>query len=144
MPANYDSYSKLKGQSIKTDGSGNIVPFFDDGEQITWVGGEVTDLNGGVATTGTLQPLTVPPGEKVEAIIDALSTTPAGGGGLRVYDPDIGTTINLIAFRANISGNLGVRTFSKTDTSARVRYYVTAAGTGYIYTQGWKYRHLQT
>ncbi len=142
MPANYDYYAKLKGQSIKTDGSGNIVPFLDDGDTITWIG-EVLDLNGGTATTGTLVTLSVPPGAKVEAIIDALSTTPAGGGALRVYDPDVGVTINLVAFRASIAGNLGARVDCKTNASAQVRYYVTTGGTGYIYTQGWRYGHLQ-
>ncbi len=144
LPANYDYFKKLAGQSILTDGSGNILPFKDDGDAIHWPA-QVTNLSAGTQTTGTATTLTVPPGEKVEALLCAGITAPVGGGAINIYDPDISAASAPPFYFSFAPSSVFAASWgmSKTNTSAQIKYFVTSGGSGYIYTQGWKYRHLQ-
>jgi hypothetical protein len=136
MPANYD-YKRRIGSIVRAGAA--IRAFYQDGDTFYWTA-QVTDLNGGAATTGTAVPLTVPTGIKVEALMEAGITAPVGGGAIRIYDPDI-TSASAPEFYFSFAPSSVFAAswgMCKTNTSGQVKYFVSAGGSGYIYTQGWR------
>lgn len=61
MPSNYDR-KRLIG-AVKTDGSGNIIGFIQNGDRFTYTGDIITDVNDSTITTDTAKvgTLSVPP-----------------------------------------------------------------------------------
>ncbi|UVK81250.1 hypothetical protein LOY46_16920 [Pseudomonas sichuanensis] len=67
VPPGYDSATRLKGRSIKTDGAGNIVPFINTGNSTTFKSLQQDMFVTNVATTSYTLTVSVPPGVRVRA-----------------------------------------------------------------------------
>lgn len=145
IPAAYTKYRRIR--STRTDGSGNIVPDSQKGDEILW--STTVKENGGTAyssgTSGALVTLAgVPTGLKVEALLNGTFTSSSATNGALVNSPDeadqapgisgAGTNLgNMQAASAYASAPLRVRT----NTSAQVRHRSGAAGSLYLFTRGY-------
>lgn len=67
VPPGYDSATRLKGRSIKTDSAGNIVPFINTGNSTTFKSLQQDMFVTNVATTSYTLTVSVPPGVRVRA-----------------------------------------------------------------------------
>ncbi|MDH0730989.1 hypothetical protein N5F23_00310 [Pseudomonas sichuanensis] len=67
VPPGYDSATRLKGRSIKTDGAGNIVPFINTGNSTVFKSLQQDMFVTNVATTSYTLTVSVPPGVRVRA-----------------------------------------------------------------------------
>lgn len=78
--------------SFLTDGSSNIVAFFQRGDVFVWKTPFTDANNQTYGTTATLVTLTVPPGLPMEARLHAYVSTQTAADNLLIYDPDASTT----------------------------------------------------
>ncbi len=136
-PANYDKY-RLIG-SVKTDGSGNIIGFYNYKNRFTWKS-PTRDITTTSATpaTGTVN---VPPGRKV--LLFGTAAVVAGGSAsyVFVYDPDQSYS-NPSAYAVTAYANAsqtGMSSFScLTNTSSQIGYDLEVPGTFVWDTTSWE------
>lgn len=134
MPANYDRKRRIG--AIYNDSSGNILPFFQQGNQFIW---SVQQLGWNTANPGTaavLRTLITPLGVETEAIISAttLDATYAGGTYTLITYPgqaDTTPAITACTYGMVESGSTIVAAISnavcqvRTNTSSQVRVRVS-------------------
>jgi hypothetical protein len=118
--------------AVRTNGSGNIVPFYEYAGFFLW-SDAITDLSGGNQTSPTLFTLTVPSGLVVLAIGSAYTTS--NGNTMRVFNPNLNGT-NLYAAYSSTDQSLSPNQHL-TNTSSQLKYAVSS-GTGTWYTYGWQ------
>ena len=149
MPTGFVLFRRVG--SVRTDGSGNILNYVQNGNQFSWVDviADVVATNPG--TAAVTRTLTVPPGLKVFAVLgisfaaSASTDNPAG-----VYISDLATTdtapsaginsVILYTATALVSTNAGLLGFVRTNTSSQVRSRLQISSTNTvvgIYTYGW-------
>lgn len=143
IPAGYSSYRRIG--SVRTDSSGNIIPFVQTEDIFIWLSAIADVTSTTQSTTGVLYTLTVPPGVKVEALISDVALSSAGTSAIWFTSPDqldeniTGTS----PFRANqtavASVVAGEANFNiGTNTSAQIRVRASAALANLdIRTRGW-------
>jgi len=142
LPTDYTHFRRIG--SIFTDGSGNIRPFIQDGDNFLYKT-NVKDVNSvTLGTTPTNYTLTTPSGVRTVAVasvgIFKTSLNPA----VYVYQPELTDAGYTAAATRGLSGNTGYnRVQILTNTSAQIRAYASDTGctfivdtVGYIDTRG--------
>ncbi len=129
IPAGYAAYRWLF--AIKTDGSGNIIPFLQIGNYCEWKT-TISELNSiGISSAPALLIVSVPPGMKAKAdLIYRIVSFASGSEYVRLSDPDCSdeaatATNSQISATSFSSAGGETRTGALTcytDTSGRVRY----------------------
>lgn len=133
--------------SMKTNGSAQIIDFFQDGDHFAWVAA-VVDINANApGTSAVLRTLSVPTGLIVEAmfIASGSNVNVSIGTALSVSDPAATAfTTNMVSAIATAAGNAAYSAGSfrvRTNTSGQVRTQFTGLGdadvTLLMVTQGW-------
>lgn len=84
MPSGYSSKRRIG--SILNDGSGNITPFTQFGDEFTWTTGKLDVAATNPGTSAVTATLTVPTGVKINAIINAGVTAGAGATVMSISD----------------------------------------------------------
>jgi hypothetical protein len=142
------STKKRRIGSFKTDGSGHILGFSQNGDEFLWKGA-VEDVNTTIGTTPTLFPLpSVPPGVKVNALVTTAGNNPSPGPGyilILLNSPDqTAVNTNIPGGNVTVSTTGGLlytapATMSvRTDTSQNLRGVANTGGTVFtITTLGW-------
>lgn len=149
LPANYTQYRYI-GSGL-TNGSAQWASFSQNGDEFLWLS-SVLDANGVTpnSTTAQLLTISVPPGVKVNALLNAT----IGGGGtvnnqMLISSPDVTDAGVSLTGAPLWSGptayNIGNGSFAapanvRTNTSAQIRYRLlvaSAATTVYIATLGY-------
>jgi hypothetical protein len=128
MPTGY-TYKRRVG-AVKTDGSGNILAFYQHGNRFMWKT-VVGDLSAGTQTSATAFTVSVPLGVKV-AVIGAAQANNAASF-IVVFDPDSTTTS--VYYTAGSSSTGYIMVYS--NVSSQLKYYVNS-NAGYWYTFGWE------
>lgn len=147
LPAGYDAKRRIG--SVKTDGSGNVTPFEQLGDDFEW-DTPVIDLDDTTPlTSAENRTLTVPPGVRVQARI----TPCQQGGGVNATNfsalnvNDVATQVpgtGVLSAPATVAGSTSTWDFAgelyvRTDTAARIRSRAAvAAGRTGIITRGWR------
>jgi len=145
LPSGYTKFKRVG--SIKTDGSGNILGFFQNGTYF-FLKIPVLDFSGTSTTTLTAVTLSTPLGTKTIAILSATINASAGSTrSLRIFSGDAsdqavsascwngvylassGTTTDIITGSGNV--------FVPTSTSSQVFHETSASASVAILTQGW-------
>jgi len=145
LPSGYTKFKQVG--SVKTDGSGNILGFFQNGTHF-FLKIPVIDFSGTSTTTLTLVTLSTPLGIKTIAILSATIFASAGSTrGLRIFSGDAsdqavssscwngvylassGSTTDIITGSGNV--------FVPTSTSSQVFHEASASASVTILTQGW-------
>jgi len=145
LPSGYTKFKRVG--SIKTDGSGNILGFFQNGTHF-FLKIPVIDFSGTSTTTLALVTLSTPLGIKTIAILSATIFASAGSTrSLRIFSGDAsdqavsascwngvylassGSTTDIIAGSGNV--------FVQTSTSSQVFHEASASASVSILTQGW-------
>lgn len=141
MPANYD-YKRCVGR-VKTNGSANIIQFFQRGDWFYWDAPPLDVSVSNLGTTETLYTLSVPPGKKYLADIRYYGIHVSVGTFLDIYDPDrddqapsdSASPLAIMRTEANASMRSAL---IGTDTSGRVAGDSSASNTSLrIATVGW-------
>jgi hypothetical protein len=145
LPSGYTKYKRVG--SIKTDGSGNIRGFFQNGTYF-FLKIPVLEFSGSSTTTAALVSLTTPLGIKATSILSTtVGTTPGSTRILRIFSPDAtdaipdasntnGGYIQISGSTTDVylgSGNILV----PTNTSSQVYHRASASTTITVNTQGW-------
>jgi hypothetical protein len=145
LPSGYTKFKRVG--SVKTDGSGNILRFFQNGAYF-FLKSPVLEFSGSSTTTATLVSLTTPLGIKATSILSTtVGTTPGSTRILRIFSPDAtdatpdasntnGGYIQTSGSTTDVylsSGNILV----PTNTSSQVYHRGSATTTITINTQGW-------
>ncbi len=112
---------------IKTDGSGHILPFTQNGDELLWKT-PVNALSAAAAsTTASLVTVATPPGVETWALVTLEAAYVSGGGAtILIYPPDMGTQT------ANSPAGFGSLTVTSTATSAAVTLRVRTNASGQI------------
>jgi hypothetical protein len=145
LPSGYTKYKRVG--SIKTDSSGNILGFFQNGTHF-FLKIPVIDFSGTSTTTLTLVTLSTPLGIKTIAILSATISASAGSTrSLRIFSGDAsdqavsancwngvylassGSTTDIITGSGNV--------FVPTSTFSQVFHEASASASVSILTQGW-------
>lgn len=139
-PAGYGAYQRLT--SVKTDGSGNILPFFNIGRQIIWKAPPL-DVNVSGSVVDAAYVLSVPPGVRVMAKL---------GGGLiageafwsyRATDasaivPSYTTYVGGVGMASNSIDYMAHEVSVLTNTAAQAHFRTEFAATAFrVVTYGW-------
>lgn len=137
--------------SIKTDGSANIIPFLQTGDNVQW---DVPIVDVDILSPGTsavLREMSSPLGIKCEVFGVALmeNENGVGNGSTILTDPDTADTVpalgNTLGTTNLNTANTGVQFRVMTDTSSQIRSRSTETGTnvglelntfGYVDTRG--------
>lgn len=137
MPENYNC--KRRVGAILTDGSSNIIPFYQIGNKFMW-STEVTDINGVAGVTpAALKTLTVPTGVVVQALVRIALSSATVSDQFYLYSPNATGTIENIV-QAQVAGVVNTTPYIGilTNTSAQVYQKATDSDvTCYAYTGGW-------
>lgn len=144
IPAAYTKYRRIR--STRTDGSGNIVPDLQFGDEIIWK--QIVRENGGAISTGTSAALFAlagaPAGIAVTAILHGSYTSVTDTAAVLITCPSTddlvpdlnngGSTIGHMQTGSHFAaGALRVRT----NTSRQIRHRAGAAGSLYLFTDGY-------
>lgn len=135
---------KRRIASYRTDGSGNVIPFVQLGDQFLWATPVADVTNFDLSTTATLFTLTVPTGFQVEAIFNfAISNSSAVVLSLASPDQNL-TTANSPSGNTegvtNSAGEAAGRITIRTNTASQIKGVTNGApGTNafFIVTHGW-------
>lgn len=144
IPAAYTKYRRIR--STRTDGSGNIVPDIQKGDEILWK--QIVRENGGAITTGTSAAFFalagVPTGLDITAILHGSFTSATDTAAVLITSPLVD---DLVPDLNNGGSNIGhMQTGShyasgalrvRTNTSRQVRHRAGAAGSLYLFTTGY-------
>lgn len=140
MPSGYTKKHRLL--SVRTDGSGNILPFSQNGDEVLW-SNISTDLSAEASSaTAGLKTILVPSGIKVNAILALRSVYSASSVNVLITSPDQAdqaptSTLATLAVSSAVafaSTMMNVRT----NTSSQVRLRSSGTGaTNTILTSGW-------
>jgi hypothetical protein len=130
-PAGYSNYRRLG--SVLTDGSANILPFFQVGDEFRWVTGikDVTTTNPG--TNAVTRVLSTPLGVRTLAIIYAGQTN-TGGTGILIFlissmdQADTSPVWNTISCGVYANNSVMMQMTVLTDTSSQVRSRLNTSG----------------
>lgn len=145
LPANYDQRRRIG--CIVTDGSGNILPFHQVGDQFRFKGNFPTPYFQTPMTgnaTPTIATLSrVPLGVKVEMEFQAHTNAGSGQGWCAVTDPDLGTPAYPQSpwgeLRADVSNGVGSRGMRCwTNASAQICVWVQATCQLTMWIRGWR------
>lgn len=135
--------------SVKTDGSGNILSFQQNGDRFTWdVMPSSADVNAtNPGTSAVLATMSVPTGLKVECIFTYASQNNTNNHYVLVTDPaqtdttPSGSANSWVAYGSvGAAGFWNGRQSCMTDTSGRIRYRLSASGASdaiVMNTVGW-------
>lgn len=145
MPTDYTWFRRVG--SVKTDGSANILGFYQYGDTFLWaeMPNEYSDTTV-TSAASELATLEAPTGFNVEAIINATGINAAGGARFLIISPDVtvaaisATDTPLCTIQspsAAVSGSVKIKVM--TDTSGRVEYISNSGGNSElrIVTLGW-------
>ncbi len=139
MPTSYTKKRRIG--SFKTDSSGHILAFSQNGDEFLW-SVPVTDVNvTNLGTTATLYPLSVPPGIKIVARTEITGSNTAQWYVL-VNSPDQATAVaNVPTGNRTVSASSGASLVPldvRANAAQSVRAVSTLASTTlYIVTYGW-------
>lgn len=138
LPSGYTTKRRIG--AVLTDGSGNIRPFFQQGNEFRLKTRVVNRDYVAVTTTAALQGLTIPAGLSLQAVIQVLHTQ---GAFLLVTSPEEVDTLpsaasgGLIDVGSN-NQNIGIEMRVFTDTSRQIRLRLSnGSSTTYVATKGW-------
>jgi hypothetical protein len=137
MPDNYDCKRRIG--SILTDGSSNIIPFYQSGNKFMWTT-EVTDINGVAGVTpAALVLITVPTGISVEALCRIALSSATVGDEFYINSPYVSGSIeNIVKAQVAAVVNSSPYIAIITNTSAQIYQKATDSDvTCYLYTGGW-------
>lgn len=142
MPSGYTYFRRIG--AVKTDGSGNIISFSQNGDEFLWTTAVADATGTSTGNTSTLITLTVPTGVKVDArVVASYYNSGAASNGThgRVYSPDVTDEVdashaNLASPVANIYTMYDLRV--RTNTSGQVRVSFDQLNNVYsLSTNGW-------
>ena len=141
LPAGYTKYKRVG--SIKTNASGNILPFTQNGKDFI-LAASIKDIDGAGTTSATLNPLTAPLGVKVFVIFDlyALSNSPPYYG-LLTSPSQTDTIPSSNNQNAYVQGSINIQTQKRfsilTNESSQIRSRWTGSTDieQKIFTYGW-------
>lgn len=149
MPSGYTLKRRIG--SIRTDGSGNILAYFQYGDQFLW-NTPVADISAtNPGTSAVTRTLTLPTGVKVEALLSVgFSAGSVGENPAYLYissldvadvSPNVSGALTWAAYSASaVVNNSGGQARVWTNTSAQVRSRVLLSSTNtnlHINTNGW-------
>lgn len=145
IPAAYTKYRRIR--STKTDGSGNIIPDSQDGDEILWLNG-IKENSGSAISTGTSAALLtlagVPPAFKVRAMLNVTFTSATDTAGALLSSPDeadqsagVGNSLFNVSNMQNASEFSSVGLEFRTNSSGQIRHKAGAAGSLYLLTRGY-------
>lgn len=137
-PANYDRKRRIG--SVRTDGSGNILAFFQDGDLFLWSTVKA-DVNTSVTTSAILCTITVPLGLRVRAWLQC--NTVGTSEHLYVSSPQVTSEASNISVNTNLSypgsggSRIPVELEVLTNTSSQVRAIASGSTTLNVNTKGY-------
>jgi hypothetical protein len=145
MPTNYNR--KRRVGSIRTDGSGNILAFVQNGDTFIWVAPSVDVNASSVSTTGALSTMLIPVDIQVEGIFQSLWSGPGNtSSNILISSPQQNnvapsgatTPITLALGSSSVISVNEIRVRSNTSSQIRVRATSSPAGVQLlIATLGW-------
>lgn len=139
MPTGYTKKRRIG--SIKTDGSGHILAFTQNGDEFLWAAAPNDISTTTLGTSATLFSLSVPPGLLIDALLRGTATTSSSVVNLLVNSPSettVTATYPNISVQTYSGDNIAFAATIRTDTSGRVRAVSnTAATTLSASTYGW-------
>lgn len=140
MPANYDR--KRRVGAIRTDGSGNIIAFYQIGDRFYWKAPPLDVDTASLSTSPATTTTTIPPLNIVGLYYGIAAV--GGGGAVYVYSSLLtaGTPSLTVAPLANFvwesSGALGGGSLDVPTTNSQIIYVSSIAGTSFkLVTKGW-------
>lgn len=145
MPPSYDRKRRLPG-AFRTDSSGNIEGLTQAGKRFYWKAIRGLDFSGAASVgASTNHTISVPPGYRVTADVNAQIGSSAGGYGFRLHCPDIATGISAggSAPLASLTAEDGAGSYTGgqvlvlTNTAAQISSTANGAESLRIYTNGW-------
>lgn len=141
MPTSYTKKRRIG--SIKTDGSGHIIAFVQNGDRFDWLV-PVNDIpsNTPGVTTGSLVALaSVPLGIIVQAILTGNANDPSSGSGLYLSSPaqtDVAFGVAAITAQVASGGVTAYSALIETDTAQHIRRRLSSTTGAYLaITNGW-------
>lgn len=140
MPSGY--VAKRRIGAIKTDGSGNILAFSQNGDDFLW-GTDILDFSTAtLGATAALVGLSVPPGVSVTAKLRANITQAGQATSVRFSSPakaDVAVNANNASLSTSGAGDFAAGEFYvRTDTSRQIRARSSQANTTLnLTTAGW-------
>jgi hypothetical protein len=145
IPSGYTAYRRIG--SIRTNGSANIIKFFQTGDRFIWdvMVGDINAVNPG--TSAVTRTLTVPTGIVVEAIVSqgvqAGTSTTVRSLLTALKQADTapsGVSCTCYVNRSANTGTINSETIVETNTSGQIRSRLDSSGASdalYIATIGW-------
>lgn len=138
-PASTTAFKRIG--SFLTNGSAQIVQFYQLGQNVQWFT-QFVDVNGAPPATATLVALTIPPGVRVMPLIAALHNDNSVGNSYTIWSADTGATKkNLLISSSQVStayDELGGQSVIS-NTSQQVYHATNGANSPnvFLYTLGW-------
>lgn len=145
MPTSYDRKRRLPG-AFRTGGSGNVEGLIQFGKRFYWKAIRSLDSSATAPVgSSTNYTISVPPGYRVTADVNAQIGASAGGYGFRLHCPDIPTGVSasgaapLASFTAEDGAGsyTGGQVLVLTNTAAQIAATGNGAQSLAIYTNGW-------
>lgn len=145
LPSGYDRKRRLPG-AFRTDSSGNIEGLLQAGKRFFWKSIRLLDFSGTASVgSSTNHTISVPPGYRVLADVNAQIGASAGGYGFRLHCPDIASAFSSSgsAPLASSTAEDGAGSFTGgqvlvlTNESAQIASVANGAESLRIYTNGW-------
>jgi len=146
MPTNYNRKRRLG--SIRTDGSGNILAFVQNGDTFLWAAPPVDVNASSVSTAGALSTMLIPVDVQVEGIFQSVFSGPGGTSSLVVISspqqnnvaPTSGS-VSAITLALGSTSLISVNeTRVRSNTSSQIRLRANASPAGIVLqvaTLGW-------
>jgi hypothetical protein len=146
MPTNYDR--KRRVGSIRTDGSGNIIAFVQNGDTFLWAVPSIDVNASSVSTAGALSAMLIPVDVQVEGIFQSVFSGPGSTSSLIVISspqqnnvaPTSGS-VSAITLALGATSVISVNeTRVRSNTSSQIRLRASASPAGIVLqiaTLGW-------